>query len=350
MAISHIDGIKIIGLSAAVPKDKKDNLSDPHVPEAEKLVQSTGIRFRRISNTETCTSDLCITSAKSLLSKANISKDQIQCLVFVTQTPDYYLPATSILIQNKLELNSDVVAIDISLGCSGYVYGLAVISSLMKSLQLEYGLLLVGDTISKICNPNDKSTYPLFGDAGTATLLKLDNEAKGFKFHLENDGKGSNAIQVKAGAFRNMSSPETLIENEVSEGIKRNDQQLLLDGMDVFTFGISKAPDSVNKLLSAYDLNKDNIDYYVFHQANMFMNEKIRKKLNLEEARVPYSMMDYGNTSSATIPITIVSQLRNSLLNSRKEFIACGFGVGLSWGSVWFELNNCIVDEIIEHE
>jgi 3-oxoacyl-[acyl-carrier-protein] synthase-3 len=170
--------------------------------------------------------------------------------------------------------------------------------------------LLTGDTVSKLCSLKDKSTYPLFGDAGTATAIEFKENEKGFLFHTETDGSGFKTIIVPDGGYRNMINPDSCIDKEISEGIIRNDLNLILDGMDIFTFGISKAPESVNKLIDYFNLNKNTIDYFVFHQANKFMNEKIRKKLKIPEEKVPYSLKNFGNTSSATIPLTIVTELR----------------------------------------
>jgi 3-oxoacyl-[acyl-carrier-protein] synthase-3 len=210
------------------------------------------------------------------------------------------------------------------------------------------GLLLAGDTISKLCAVNDKSSYPLFGDAGTATAIEFRNGAKGFQFHTETDGSSFKSIIVPDGGYRNTTNADSFKEEEISDGIVRNKLNLILEGMDIFTFGISKVPESVNKLIEYFSLNRDKIDYFVFHQANLFMNEKIRKKLKLPGDKVPYSLKNFGNTSSASIPLTIVTELKEKLKSSKKEILACGFGVGLSWGSVYFIADNIICSDLIE--
>ena len=198
--------------------------------------------------------------------------------------------------------------------------------------------------------PHDKSTYPLFGDAGTATALEYDaGSDSGMAFELAVDGGGSDVIIVPDGGFRNMVSENSFIEKEKSEGIKSNDLQLHLEGMDVFTFGISKAPSIVNMLLEETDADKDSVDYYVFHQANLFMNEKIRKKLKLPAEKVPYSLKDFGNTSCASIPLTMVTEMRTELKDRRLSIVACGFGVGLSWGAIHFITNKIVCPNLIEH-
>lgn len=349
MAFLDIQNVAIRGISACVPKavDFSRNFSGFTQEDAEKFINTTGIEQRRLTNEATCSSDLCYYASEELLRELSWSKSEVDCLIFVTQTPDYILPATSCILQKKLGLNSDCYTLDISLGCSGWVYGLSVIAALLSSSGLKKGLLLCGDTISKISSLKDKSVYPLFGDAGTATALEFDENSI-LKFHTATDGEGFDSIIVPEGGFRNMTSPTSFEYKEIEEGVSRNGLQLKLEGMDVFSFGISKAPQSVNNLLEHFGLEKDKIDYYIFHQANMFMNENIRKKLKLPKEKVPYSLQEFGNTSSATIPLTMLTQLRDQLATSKKEIVACGFGVGLSWGSVYFTADHIICPKLIE--
>jgi 3-oxoacyl-[acyl-carrier-protein] synthase-3 len=353
MAFFSIPGIEIRGIACCVP-DKKENNSDISFlssEEKEKLIASTGIETRHLSTKDICSSDLCLRAAEKLIKDLQWDKDEIDVLIFVTQTPDYILPATSCILQDRLGLRESCYTLDISLGCSGWIHGLSVVSSLLSTCCMgggRKGILLAGDTPSKLCSMEDKSSYPLFGDAGTATAVELKKESKGFQFHTQTDGNGFKAIIVPNGGYRHPVDSNSLINKEISDGIKRNLLNVILDGMDVFTFGITKAPESVNQLIDYFSLDKDKIDYFVFHQANKFMNEKIRKKLKLPEEKVPYSLKKYGNTSSATIPLTIVTELKNRLINERKEIIACGFGVGLSWGSVHFIADKLVCSDLIE--
>lgn len=214
---------------------------------------------------------------------------------------------------------------------------------------IRKALLLVGDTISKFMSKEDKSTWPLFGDAGSATALEYDPNSEGFKFHLATDGSGYEAILIKDGGYRNGITEESLSMVEHEKGIKRRNTDLILDGMSVFSFAISRAPESVNKLLEKFKLDKDSIDYYTFHQANLFLNEKIRKKLKLEPEKVPYSLKNFGNTSGATIPLTMVTELRGKLISQKLNHIGCAFGVGLSWGSVHFATDRMVCPDLIEY-
>jgi 3-oxoacyl-[acyl-carrier-protein] synthase-3 len=343
MGFLKVDNIRLCGISACVPKNSVENHDFVQFDEAayNSFVTTTGIERRRTATAETCTSDLCIAAAERLVADLQWRKDEIKLLVFVSQTPDYILPATSPLIQNRLGLSADCYTLDVSLGCSGWVYGLNVISSIIKTFTCECntvkGLLLAGDTISKLSSETDKSVYPLFGDAGTATAIELVPDVSPMLFNMNTDGAGYKTIIVNDGGFRNPVSEKSFNTVNRGDGIVSNNLNLLLDGMDVFAFGIKRAPENVNRLLEHFGLDKEATDYFIFHQANKFMNEQIRKKLKLDKEKVPYSLRDFGNTSSATIPMTMVTELADKLQHQKLHHVACGFGVGLSWGSVWFE-------------
>ena len=348
MGFLNINNVKITGISACVPKQMEDN---EHLPilgkeEAGKFISTTGVKQRRVADSNTCASDLCYHAAEQLIESLKWNKSDIDALIFVTQTPDYILPATSCSLQHRLGLSQGCYTLDVSLGCSGWIYGLSAISSLLSSSGLKKGLLLAGDTNTKIVSKDDKSTYPLFGDAGTATAVEWSAGSR-MDFHVSCDGEGYEAIIIPD-FFRNMVNPNSLISERIEEGISRNRLQVVLDGMTVFSFGISKAPESVNHLIAHLGIDIEKIDYFLFHQANMFMNEKIRKKLKLPKEKVPYSIEQFGNTSPASIPLTVVSQLGNILPDSKMQILACGFGVGLSWGTVYFEADHILCPTLIE--
>ena len=343
MAIVEITGVLIDGIVTAVPKNRIDNLNDPNIEkeQGEKILKTTGIRYRRLASDTTTTSDLCYIAAVNLLEQFQTFREDIEILVFVSQTPDYILPATAPILQHKLGLGSNVAAFDMNMGCSGYVYGLSTITSILNNSKNPNAkaLLLVGDTVSKLCSSSDSATYPLFGDAGSATLISKSKEGK-FIFDLNSDGGGAEAIKVEAGGFRAMTENNTTKYNTTKPS-------LYLDGMDVFSFGISKVPKSIKSFLSQIDKEVNDFDYFIFHQANMFMNEKIRKKLQIKLEKVPYSLYDFANTSSTTIPLTITTQLKKDNSKNNKVF-CCGFGVGLSWANVILDLNKDIYTLNIE--
>lgn len=349
MALLTVKNITLRGVASCVPKNVEENssLSLFKGDEAEKFSKSTGIYRRRLADKGVTTSDLCYYAAENLIAELGWEKNSIECLVFVTQSPDYILPATSCVLQERLGLSIDTYAIDISLGCSGWVYGLATISQIMSASGIKRGLMLCGDT-TLYTSDRDKSAYPLFGACGTATAFQYDENSKPMLMNFNTDGSGYRAIIIPDGGSRNPFTEESLQYNEIEEGISRNGLQTVLDGMDVFTFGISRAPQSVNKLLEYVGVERESINYYLFHQANLFMNEKIRKKLKLLPEQVPYCLADFGNTSSASIPLTITTQVREKLLTEKQKIVACGFGVGLSWGSVYFETDRIVCPRLIE--
>ena len=351
MAIVHCNNVAIKGIAACVPEHIEDNKTLSLLggsDEAERFNGTTGVEFgHTVNGTGLCTSDLCFEAADRLLKELEWGSDEVDCLIFVSQTPDYILPATSCILQHRLGLSTDCFAIDISLGCSGWVYGLSTIASLMASGTMKKGLLLTGDTTTVTKSPRDKSTYPLFGDAGTATALEYTEGSGSIMFHMGTDGKGFDSIMIPDGGFRNFYNEHSLQIEEVEPGIYRNRLQSILNGPAVFTFGITKAPRSVNTLLEHFQLSKDDIDYFVFHQANLMMNEKIRSKLKIDPSKVPYSLREYGNTSSASIPLTIVAELAPVLKTGNHRILASAFGVGLSWASVVFDTTNLVCPDVI---
>lgn len=351
MSFLSVENVRIAGVSACVPKEVEEVKDFPLFSEAdaENFSKTTGVERHRKVADNICTSDLCLTAAEKLMDELSWEKSDIDCLLFVSQTPDYRLPATSVILQERLGLPIDCYTLDISLGCSGWVYALSVISSLMSHGSMKRGLLLAGDTILKFCSSTDKSTYPLFGDAGTATALEFSvDENNAMRFSVNSDG-GEKAIIIEDGGFRNPVKMKSFEKEVISEGIERSKLDLVLEGMDVFSFGISRAPQSVNNLLNHFSMDIGSVDYFIFHQANKFMNEKIRKKLKLTEEKVPYSLKDFGNTSCATIPLTMVTQLQSQLKNEDLSFIGCGFGVGLSWGSCFFKTHRIACPDLIEY-
>lgn len=344
MAFLELNKVRIAGLSVGVPKDIMCTVSTTDKYGDEEFIKTTGVRQKRYSNDFT-TSDLCLTAAERLLLDLSWDKSEINALIFVSQTPDYILPATSCILQDRLGLKKDCLALDISLGCSGWVYGLCTILALMQSGSIKKALLLAGDARKQAYEEPDQ----LFGFAGTVTALEYTGKNEdSFKFNLGTDGSGYDAIIKPVGGTRNQLTAEDLVPEMCEDGRSRHGLQTRMKGMDVFAFGISTAPKSIKKLAEHFGFDWTIYDYFVFHQANHKMNETIRVKLKLPEEKVPYSMQDFGNTSSASIPLTIVTQLRKKIEEKKVRFIACGFGVGLSWGTVAFETENIVISELVE--
>jgi 3-oxoacyl-[acyl-carrier-protein] synthase-3 len=347
---ASLQNVRIVGISACVPKHVEENAHYQllSLEERQRVIQSTGIQTRRTAAGQQCTSDLCFAAAEALLSELTWSRDEIDAVVFVTQTPDYTLPATAILLQDRLRLPKTSLALDINLGCSGYVYGLQVLASLLSAGGLRKGLLLVGDTMSKIISHRDRSVATLFGDAGTATALELAAGAPAMHFDFGSDGSGYEAIMIPDGQQRHPFNAQSLAVVDVADGISRSRCQLVLEGVDVFNFSIREVPKTVRNVLLLAGKEIDDIDAFVFHQANLFMNELIRKKLKIPIEKVPYSLRDFGNTSSATVPLTMVAGLRDRIMTSNMSVILCGFGVGLSWATACIETDRIVCPPIIE--
>lgn len=348
MALLSSRNVRIAGVSACVPKNVEENNAGSlfeREKESTAFITLTGIERHRIADAKCTTSDLCYEAAKRLLKDLNWDLDTIDALLFVSQTCDYVLPATACIMQQRLGLNKECHAMDISLGCSGWTYGLNVLSALLSTGCIKRGLLLSGDTSSKFASPKDRSTWPLFGDAGSATALEYAANANGMNFHCATDGSGYEAILIPDGGYRNQADHHSL---ECDPVTGRNKLNLVLNGMDIFSFAINEVPDSVKKLLAYSGKTIHEIDYYLFHQANRQLNEFIRKTLRIEEEKCPYSLADFGNTSSASIPLTMVTGLRDKLVNEKLQLVGCGFGVGLSWCSVFFETENIVVSELVE--
>ena len=348
MALLSFKNVRIAGISAGVPEFVASNLhplgndaiSHDYSPEA--FVETTGVLERRVSNVLT-TSDLCYAAAERLISDLKWDKSEIEAIVFVSQTNDFILPATACILQDRLGLSKECYAEDVGLGCSGWVYGLSNVVSLLNGGSIKKALLLAGDAKKRAKGPLD----PLFGHAGTATALEFKDGEDGFRFHFGTDGSGYDAIITPDGGSRNQVSPESFNLEEV-EGKQIHRMQTRMKGMDVFSFGITTAPKSIKKLSEHFGFDYLDYDYFVFHQANMKMNNLIVKKLKLKPEKVPSCMYHFGNTSSASIPLTIVTQLKDSFENKPTKFICCGFGVGLSWGTVAFETNDIIISDLVE--
>ena len=350
MAFCEFKNVRIAGIAAGVPKNivsilnGDGNVVLAEVTTAEAFVEQTGVRERRVGKTST-TSDLCYAAAEQLIADLGWNKDEIDAIFFVSQTADYILPATSCIIQDRLGLSKECYATDIALGCSGWVYGLSNAVSMISSNNFKKVLLMAGDAKKRAEAPAD----PLFGHAGTVTAIEYAEGDNGFQFHFGTDGSGYDAIITPDGGSRNQVSPASFEQYEF-EGKIMHRMQSRMKGMDVFGFGISTAPKTVKKLAEHYGFDYLDNDYFVFHQANMKMNNMIVKKLKLPVEKVPSCMYNFGNTSSASIPLTIVSQLKGKIEDKPTKFLCCGFGVGLSWGTVRFKTKDIVISDLVEVE
>ena len=343
MAFLEYKHIRIAGISAGVPQKIVSNLDLEDIStdyDAASFVEVTGVKERRVDRLTV--SDLAVPAAERLLQDLKWSKEDIECLVVVTQHGDYILPATACIIQDELGLYKECMAFDISLGCSGWVYGLSVVAGMMNNGALKKALLISGDAQRRVdCDD------PLFGYAVTVTALEyVSGPDLKMQFHLGTDGSGFDAIIIPDGGARNQITEESFEKEEI-DGKLYSPLQSRMKGMDVFSFGITTAPKSVKQLAEHFHFDYSGYDYLVLHQANMKMNNLIAKKLKFDPDRVPSCMYSFGNTSSASIPLTIVTQLKGRCENGVK-FICCGFGVGLSWGTVAFMTDGMLISDLVE--
>lgn len=351
MAFLSIPNVKISGVAAAVPKQIKDIPNSPFFApgEAEKVMNLTGIRQSRIAPANMCCSDLCQAAAEQLINDLQWNKEDIDILIFVSLSRDYITPATANLLQHKLGLSQECISMDIPLACSGYIYGISVIASMMQSGMLKKGILLVGETTSKMQSPLDKTLWPLHGDGGTATALEFREGYTPMCFHFAGDGGKAEAIINPDGGTRHPFTAESLTMQEFEPGITRNRMHSIIDGMGVFNFSMTAPPKSIKALVEHFNIDMDNnVDYFLIHQANRYLIEKIVKKIKANPEKVPYSLTTYGNISSGTIPLTMVTQIPEQLKSQPLHLLGCGFGSGLSWGSIYFATQNLVVPKLIE--
>ncbi len=342
-------GIFIQGLVSVVPKKELDLMSLSDIfgdEEVRKIIATTGIRKVRLADESTTASDLCLHAGIELLGKLNINKSEIDAILFVSQTNDYILPQTSNVIHGRLGLGENVYCLDIRLGCSGYVMGLFQASMLLQSASYKKVLLLAGDTTSKIIHPKDKSLRMVFGDAGSATLLTKGNDEIGFI--INNQGAGFKDLIVPAGGFRNTCTANSSIEQVDLDGNVRSENDLYMNGIGIFNFAINKVPPMIERLLEMSLWKKESVDYYLFHQANNFMVNYLRKKLKLSPEQVPLGVENYGNTGPTTIPLLLGSLAVD--VASKERTIMCGFGVGLSWAGCFVNLSKTKLFSTIEYK
>ncbi len=351
MAYLSYSNIGIAGIAASVPKNKIDNYNyTQYFPKdiVEKVVDKIGIKERRFASEDICASDLCYAAAVKLITDMQIDKSTIDVLIFISQTPDYRMPATSFLLQERLGLPKTTMVFDLSLGCSAFLYGLSLGFSLLQQPNINRVLLLDGETRSKVYSPKDRKTAFLFGDAGAAALLEKGEKYGNSYFSFNSDGSMADTIMIEGGGYRMPSSEETLRERVVDEyGNIRSLEHGYMDGDDVFNFVASKVPKDIKRLCEATGEDLSSMDYYLLHQANDFMNQFLVKKLKIDSSKVPSSIAKFGNTSSVSIPLTIVSELNNKLQGQHKLLLSA-FGVGLSWGTVILNTDNCHISELVE--
>ena len=349
MATIRYEGVGIRAMSACVPRQVVSNKDLGYLiaeEEIEKTIENIGVVERRIADDDVCASDLCYKAAEKLLEDNSIDPASIDVLLFMSQTSDYRIPATAPLLQHRLGLSTDTLCMDLSLGCSGYIFALSAAFAYASMKGVHRVLLLDGETFSKIVNRRDKVDWPLYGDGATATLVEKGDFAPS-TFILKSDGSGRDAVIIRDG-MRNKITAESCIEREEEDGNIRNGLEVFMDGMAVFNFAMKRVPKSIKEILEKSGCTFEDVDWLVFHQANKFMTDFFTRKLKFDPAKVPYCIQKYGNTSSTSVPLTIVSELHDKLRDGHRVIMS-GFGAGLSWATANIVFNKCTISPVIEY-
>lgn len=344
MGLSTLHNVRYAGMATCVPKRVMSNLEDcppSQRSERERLVRNIGINQRRICPPWQCFSDLAFDAAERLLQDLKWEKEEIDALIVVTQSPDYPIPSTAIILQDRLGLTQATIAYDVNLGCSAYPFGIHLMGSMISAGAIKKGLLLVGD---RSASPDD----PLFSDAGTVTALEFDAGASPMYFDLNSDGSGYKAIIKPVGGHREPYAFHHSIPTKDAEGTLHWPDALILDGPAVLSFSTQRVPPSVTRALEYAGLEKDSVDYFVFHQANRMINETIRKKLGLPPEKVPSTLHDFGNTSGASLPVTMTARLNETLAKGKHKLLLSGFGIGLSWGICILDIEGAKFPPLLE--
>lgn len=349
MGLLRFNNVGIKAISATVPKNvvKTSELTEFFPSDQlEKFIDTTDVKERRFIDPDKTASDLCYDAAVKLFEKTGIDKDEVDMLLFVSQTPDHKIPGSSMELQTRLGLKKSTIVYDMNLSCSGFLHGLLMSYTFLQLPEIKNVLLLVGDTLSKCISLRDKSTGLLLGDGGIAALLTNGEQYGASYFSMNTDGNYLNSVMLPAGGSRVMSSAETLKEVEREDGSVRNEEQIVMNGMDVFSFAISELPKDVKRLLEYAQVNLDEVDKYAFHQANRFMNEHIIKKLKANPDKVLRSIHKYGNTAGVSIPLTLVENREK--IQPNESFLMNAIGAGFAYGTVLLNIADCQILELNE--
>lgn len=296
----------------------------------EKITEKVGVNQRHVAAEDETATDLAEKAAIKLIEENNIDKDIIDFVILCTQSPDYFLPTSACLLQTRLGLRQDIGAFDFNLGCSGYVYGLSIAKGLIAGGIAENVLLLTAETYNKYLHPKDKGNRTIFGDAASATLMSVDGEAEVLDFALGTNGKGANNLIVKSGASRMPENQNDLTFDK--NGNPVSSDYLFMNGAQIFAFTQRNVPKVINEVLEKNNLAKEDIDMFVLHQANRYMLDFLRNKMDIPEDKFYIFMENVGNTVSNSIPLCLVEARKENRLKG--NVLLCGFGVGYSWGAV----------------
>lgn len=346
MAYWEIKNVAVRGVTGTVPNHPvKSAELDIFTPEDAQLFDDTvGIKKRYLAPEDVCASDLCCDAGERLIAGLGWEKDSIDVLVFASVTGDYKTPPTSGILQDRLGLPSSTFVVDLPMGCCGTLYAINVAGNMLSSGTAKRALLLIGDTASRMGSYKDKSRVPLFGDAGMAMALEYDPSAEDIAIEMKTLGSGYQALMTPHGGYRHpIDKEKSFIVEDFGNGIIRAPKDALINGMDVFSFAITKPPISIKKMMERYELTEENVDFFLIHQANKLIVDRIVKKLKLPLEKVPYDLQEFGNLGGASIPMLMSYNLAYELQSRPLTLVCSAFGLGLTWGTMVLRTHKMIV-------
>lgn len=348
MAILKFNNIGIKAIAATVPQRvvKTTSMIDYYSSEEiEKFIAATGVEERRFADSDICASDLCYKSACQIFEETDIKREDIDALFFISQTPDYKIPGTSGILQDKLGLSKNTIIYDVNMSCSGFIHGLLMAYSFLQNPNVRNVMIMVGETLSKMISLQDKGTGKLLGDAGTVAVVGGGNFGESY-FSMNTDGSHLDSVILPAGGARIPCSPETNKMELQEDGSLRSLEQIKMVGDDVFSFAISALPKDIKKLLEYVGKEIDDIDVYAFHQANNFMSNYIAKKVKANPAKILHSIQKYGNTAGTSIPLCMVENREK--IRPYSTVLMNAIGAGFAYGTVLLNIADCKILEKTE--
>lgn len=346
MAYWEIKNVAVRGVTGTVPNHPVKSAELPFFTkeEADTFDATVGIKNRYIASDNICASDLCFDAAERLIAGLGWEKESIDVLLFASVTGDYKTPPTSAILQDRLGLPTSTFVLDVPMGCCGCMYCINVAGNLLSAGTAKRAIVLVGDTAMRMGNKKDKSRGPLFGDSGTALALEYDTTAEDIIIEFNTLGSGYQALMTPHGGYRHPVTQDSFVEEDFGNGIIRTPKDALINGMDVFSFAITKPPISVKKMLEQQGLDKDNdIDFFLIHQANKLIVDRLVKKLKLPTEKVPYNLHKFGNLGGASILMLMVSEIAEELSSQPLTLICSSFGLGLTWGTMVLKTKQMLV-------
>ena len=338
MAYWEIKNVAVRGVTGTVPNNpvKSSEFDFFTQEDADMFDNTVGIQNRYLATDDICASDLCYDAAERLIAGLRWEKESIDVLVFASVTGDYKTPPTSGILQDRLGLPSTAFVVDLPMGCCGTLYAINVAGNMLSAGTAKRAILLIGDTASRMGSPKDKSRVPLFGDAGMAMALEYDTTAEKIVIEMNTLGSGYKALMTPHGGYRHpITQDESFEYEDFGNGIIRAPKDALINGMDVFSFAITKPPISIKKMMETQGLDKDkDVDFFLIHQANKLIVDRIVKKLKLNPEKVPYDLQEFGNLGGGSIPMLMTYNIADALRTKEQTLLCSAFGLGLTWGTM----------------